>query len=402
LQRIALLGNQIQEYAWGSRTALGELLGTPVPTPAPQAELWMGAHPKAPSRVLLERGEVPLPEWIRSDPEGVLGPDVARRFGGELPFLFKVLAAEAPLSIQAHPNAEQAARGFARENERGLGPDAPDRSYRDPRPKPELICALTRFRALKGFRRIPRILELLERLAVPALEGRVAALRADPSTRGLARFFREQLCVPSAERARLAEEIARRAAGRAEEDRAFAWVATLQENHPGDPGVLSPLLLNTVELAPGQGLYLGAGELHSYLEGVGIEAMASSDNVLRGGLTPKHVDVDALMSVLTFAAGDAEVLEPAPRGAGVAVYETPAAEFEVAVVRVGEGRDHEDETSRGVEIWICTEGAGRVEASNAGLAWRSGSVWIVPAAVARYRVCGSGVLYRASVPTTDR
>ena len=400
MHRIAPLDNEIQHYAWGSHTALAELLGAAAPSPEPEAELWMGAHPKAPSRVLGDGAEASLPELIRCDPEGLLGPEVARRFAGKLPFLFKVLAADRPLSIQAHPNAAQAAAGFAAENAKGLAADAPERNYRDANHKPELICALTRFRALKGFRRIGDALDRLERLDLPELVERVAAFRADPTRRGLACFFHEQLTLSPAECARIAAAAAERAALLAAEDRAFAWIDILQRHHPGDVGVLAPLLLNTVELAPGQALHLGAGELHSYLGGVGIELMASSDNVLRGGLTPKHVDVDELMRVLTFADGDAQVLESRPRAAGEAVYVTPAREFELSVLRVAEDVSHERAGERGVEILICTAGAGRIVAPSqaAPVPWRRGVTLLVPAAAGPYRVEGVGELYRASVP----
>ena len=189
---IALLENPIQEYAWGSRTAIAELLGRSTPAPRPQAEMWMGAHPRAPSRVRLDGRRLSLIEWIERNPDEVLGAAVRERFAGRLPFLFKVLAVERPLSIQAHPDARQAREGFAREEELGIVRDAPERCYRDRSHKPELICALTPFRALRGFRSVAQIRALLDALDAPSLAPeracRAAAINRfksrDPRRRG--------------------------------------------------------------------------------------------------------------------------------------------------------------------------------------------------------------------------
>jgi len=401
VQRIAPLRNTIQEYAWGSRRAIAELLGEPAPSAAPQAELWMGAHPGAPSRVALEDGEVSLRDAIERDPQAVLGAPVAARFGGELPFLLKVLAAAAPLSLQAHPNADQARAGYDRDNRRGLAPDARERSYRDPRHKPELICALTRFEALVGFRRIEGSLERLEALGVGALAPAVAKLAADPTREGLASFFTGLLDAGRDPARRIAAEAAERAAARAGDDPAYAWVVRLHEHYPGDVGVLAPLLLNHVALEPGQALFLAAGELHAYLGGVAVEVMASSDNVLRGGLTGKHVDPAELGRVLTFRPGDPEVLAPEPVSESESAYRAPAAEFRLSVIRLGPRDACAASQRRGVEILLCTEGGCAIaDAAGETALGRGGSV-LVPAASGPYRITGGdsgAVVYRVSVP----
>jgi mannose-6-phosphate isomerase len=400
MDRIRLLRNPIRDYDWGSRTALAELMGRPSPAPHPEAELWMGAHPAAPSEVFEDSGWVSLVEYIRRAPREVLGPEVAAAFGGELPFLFKVLAPERPLSIQTHPDAEQARAGFARENDAGLALDDPRRSYRDPNPKPELICALTRFEALCGFRPLPEILDGVGALRAASLEAALADLRDTPGPEGLARFFGEIMTRPPDERRRIAEEVAE-AADRGQGNPAvLRWARELAGQYPGDVGVLGPLLLNHVELAPGQALFLAAGELHSYLCGVGVELMANSDNVLRGGLTPKHVDVPELLKTLSFRPGRPPILEPRPVSAGEAVYETPAHEFVLSVLRPAAGAGVESRNRRCVEILFCAEGQAEVRDAKRtkAMVLPRGAAALVPGVVECYRVEGHATVFRAGVP----
>jgi mannose-6-phosphate isomerase len=335
-----------------------------------------------------------LLEWIDSGPVEVLGARVAERFGGSLPFLFKVLAAEQPLSIQAHPDARQARVGFARENAQGIDLEAPERNYRDASHKPELVCALTRFEALRGFLPVSQVRDRLDRvgassLAPPAGTAEPEALRV---------FLRELLALPAAPRENAVARAAEAAQGLAEEDPAFAWVERLQRAYPGDPGVLSPLFLQSVLLEPGQAMFLPAGELHCYLQGVALEVMANSDNVLRGGLTQKHVDPEELQRVLYFRDTQVEVLDPQAEN-GVERYRTPAEEFELARVRVGAGDCIESAPDRCVEIALCTEGQVRLRPDGGEeLALQRGESCVIPAAVGRYRLEGDGTIYRASVP----
>ena len=400
MDRIRLLRNPIRDYAWGSRTALAELMGRPSPAAQPEAELWMGAHPAAPSEVREDSGWVSLLDYTRRAPREVLGPEVAAAFGGELPFLFKVLAPERPLSIQTHPDAEQARAGFARENAAGLALDDPRRSYRDPNPKPELICALTRFEALCGFRPLPEILQGVGALRAASLREALADLRTAPGREGLARFFGRIMTSPPEAQRRVAEEVVE-AADRGRGDPAvLRWVRELARQYPGDVGVLGPLLLNLVELGPGQALFLAAGELHSYLCGLGVELMANSDNVLRGGLTPKHVDVPELLDALSFRSERPAILEPHSLAAGEAVYRTPAREFVLSVLRPGVQGGVEGRSRGCVEILFCAEGeaevsdAKRVEVT----ALPQGAAALVPAALERYRVEGRATVLRAGVP----
>jgi mannose-6-phosphate isomerase len=354
--RLWRLEGVVQPYAWGSLTAIPELRGE-APTGTPQAELWLGAHPSAPSFVETEDGDgIALDAWIRNDPESVLGARVARRFGPELPFLLKVLAAAQPLSIQAHPNSAQAWAGFARENAAGVPLDAEGRCYRDPHHKPELICALTPFRALNGFREPTEIVRQIAGLGVSGLEPILEPLRSEPDANGLAAFFESWMTLDRKARARLLDQAVLAASRASDGAPARAEVVRLARAHPGDVGVLAPLFLNLIELAPGEAMYLPAGDLHSYLGGTGIELMANSDNVLRGGLTRKHVDVPELISVLRFEAEAVLPLRPERVGFVEARYTAPAEEFALSVLCVGAGARWTAPVERSAEILLCTEG----------------------------------------------
>jgi len=385
------LRNTVQRYAWGSRSDIAELIGEPVPSPTPQAELWMGAHPLAPSLVVLDGAEMPLDAWIASDPASILGARTASEFGS-LPFLLKVLAAARPLSIQAHPDASQAREGFSRESAAGIPLDSPERCYRDPGHKPELICALKPFSALNGFRPPRSIRALLDALGVDEVRDLA------PLDQGLETFFTTLMTSPPALLGR-AVDLAARAARRLAADPVFDWIVRLHAEHPGDPGVLSPLFLNLVRLDPGQAMALPSGRLHAYLEGAGIEIMASSDNVLRGGLTPKHVDVPELVRILSFEPSD-----PAPTSAvrvssTEMAYPPSAREFALSVVRVTPASSHSPAPLHGIEILLCTEGAGRIADLPSGrtLDLARGSSFVVPAS-SSYAIEGDATLYRARVP----
>ncbi len=295
-----LLDNPVQHYAWGLRDGLSRLLGTP-PSGEPEAELWVGTHPRATSVVaagpLAGRS---LAEVVSLDPMRWLGTDRAEP-GAALPFLLKVLAIGEPLSLQAHPSAQQASVGFAREETRGVAPDAPDRTYRDRSAKPEVLVALAETFALCGFREPGEVADLLQPLGDPVAP-MLALLRvSDDPLRDAMSWL---LQAPPPLRDGVAKAAAAASAGRAPDPTdPWAWVADLAARYPGDPTAVAPLLLELVHLVPGQAVHLPAGNLHAYLLGAGIEVMAASDNVLRGGLTPKHVDVDELLHVLRFEPG---------------------------------------------------------------------------------------------------
>ncbi len=397
LDRILPLEAPIRSYAWGSRSVLAEMQGRPTPSAEPEAELWVGAHPLAPARVRSGAGEVPLPDWIACDPEAVLGTDVVRRFGPALPFLLKILAVEQPLSLQAHPDAAQARAGFERENRAGVPLQAPERSYKDPQPKPELVCALTPFEALKGFREPGETRARLEALGVSALAAALAPLVERTDAEGWRASFENLLRTPAERRRGLVAAVVAAARERADADEAFSWVVRLAGAHPEDLGVLAPLYLHWVRLAPGEALFLPAGELHCYLHGTALELMANSDNVLRGGLTPKHVDVDELLHIGVFQPGDPVPLRPCD-----GVYATPAAEFELAVRDVAPGVPVRGADPGAVALLLCTAGRLRVVPERGEpLPLTPASALLVPAAAPAYHLEGDGRLFRASVPASS-
>lgn len=396
------LANTVRPYAWGSTTAIPELLST-APTGQPQAELWMGAHPGAPSRIDRGAGPVSLAEVIAADPEGELGPVVVGRFGPRLPFLFKVLAADSPLSLQVHPDLDQARRGYADEEQRGVPADAPHRNYKDANHKPELICALRPFDGLCGFRPAARTAELLEELSVGPLKPYADLLRAQPESDALREVLTalltadpDRIADTVAQAARAAERLA---AGTGPFAAAHAACANAARHYPGDPGVIAAMLLNHVRLEPGEALYLGAGVPHAYLSGLGVEIMANSDNVLRCGLTPKHIDVDELLRVVDFRATDPAVLRPAAGTGGEQVYPVPVDEFRLSRYTL-------DGTARSIpagapQILLCTEGSALLtatEGTDAGqeLALARGQSAYLPAGSGA-ELNGRGTVFRATV-----
>ncbi len=355
----------------------------------------MGAHPLAPSRALTPDGERCLTEVIADDPVLHLGADHASRFGSRLPFLMKVLAADEPLSLQAHPSREQARRGFAREEAARVPLGAPHRSYKDENHKPELLCALGPFEALSGFRDVEEARTILRALGVAGLE----RLRLMTDGAELRDGFAELLRLEASVRAPLVEAVALRAkelAGRGgPHARAYHWAAELAAKYPGDAGVVSSLLLRHVELAAGEAIFLPAGNLHAYLRGVGIEIMASSDNVLRGGLTPKHVDVEELLEVLDFDAKPPALVKPRPTSEAFFVYPTSAPDFELSRLEIETPFSVSVDVA-GAEILFCARGAVTLRAGARSLPLPAGTTAFVPASTAAYALEGAGSLFRAT------
>ncbi|MER7467531.1 mannose-6-phosphate isomerase, class I [Streptomyces sp. NPDC097981] len=380
------LTNTIRPYAWGSTTAIPGLLGVE-PTGEPQAELWMGAHPGAPSRLDRGAGETTLADVIAADPERELGAAAVAKFGPHLPFLFKILAAGAPLSLQVHPDLEQAKAGYAEEERRGIPIDAPHRNYKDPNHKPEMICALTPFDGLCGFRAPLEAADLLDGLGVDSLKPYVDLLRAHPEEAAL----REMLtAVLTADRAEMARTVAE--AGAAIEHRAgpYAPYTSLVHHFPGDPGVIAAMLLNHVRLQPGEAMFLGAGVPHAYLDGLGVELLANSDNVLRAGLTPKHVDVPELLKIVRLEPGDPAVQRP--EGNGEEVYESPIDEFRLSRFALAPGAAPHALPDAAPQILLCT--AGRPKAGEMTLV--PGESVFIPAGET-VELSGIGTIFRATV-----
>ncbi|MER8268999.1 mannose-6-phosphate isomerase, class I [Streptomyces griseus] len=386
------LSNTVRPYAWGSTTAIPALLGI-APTGEPQAEMWMGAHPGAPSRITRATAsgdaELTLTEAVDADPEGELGAPTVARFGPRLPFLLKLLAAGAPLSVQVHPDLDQAREGYADEEARGIPIDAPHRTYKDANHKPELICALTPFDGLCGFRVPTEAADAMEALGVDSLKPYVDLLRAHPEEAAL----REVLtAILGADPAEMADTVAETAAAAELLGGPHAPYARIAHHFPGDPGVLAAMLLNHVQLQPGEALFLGAGVPHAYLDGLGVEIMANSDNVLRCGLTPKHIDVPELLRVVRFEATEPGVLRPEAAPSGEELYETPADEFALSRYTLASGAAPTDLTAPTPQILLCTAGTVTV----GEIALGPGESAYVPADE-RVEATGPGTLFRATV-----
>jgi mannose-6-phosphate isomerase len=394
-----LLSNPIRTYAWGSTSVIAGVQGRPVPSAEPEAELWMGGHPSAPSRLVREGAEVGLDAVVESDPEGELSADVAAALGSRMPFLLKLLAAETPLSLQAHPSEEQAQAGYAAAEASGLPLRDPRRSYVDPHHKPEMICAVDEFHALVGFRPVERSLGVLESVAVPALEPLLEELRAAPSGDGLRAFVAGLFDLTGGPK--VADEFADACrvalqSGDTPYRSEYELVVDLNGRYPGDLGAVIALLLNHLVLQPGEAVFLRAGVIHAYLHGVGVEVMACSDNVLRGGLTPKHVDVDELVKVLNFepsVAAPFPASEPEP---GVRVWTPPVPEFSLTRVFLAEAGDAVTLKADGPRILFCLEGGVTAEDGTGPVELRGGQAGYVSAGATTVRLTGNGIVFQAS------
>lgn len=404
-----LLRGVIRTYAWGSRTAIAEFTGRAMPTAHPEAELWFGAHPGDPAWLQTDAGEVSLLEGLTADPVGQLGAAAQARFGDELPFLVKVLAADEPLSLQAHPSSVQAVEGYRHEEHLGVPITAPVRNYRDTSHKPELLVALQPFEALAGFREAARTVELLQALEVSKLDPFIDLLQDQSDADGLRALFTTWITAPQPDidvlvSAVIDGSIGYISSGATKFANEVKTFLELGERYPGDAGVLAALLLNRISLASGEAIFLPAGNLHTYLRGTALEVMANSDNVLRGGLTPKHVDVPELLRVLDFAPTTEEVLRPATYPAGIErVYDTPADEFVVSMLWLDAdclGREIDvPHRNDGPQILLCTGGAVTVHGRFGLSALRRGMAVWVAADEGPIRVAASqpSTVFRATV-----
>ena len=389
------LDNLVRDYPWGSAGDIPEFLGIPA-SGEPVAELWMGAHPDLPSRLVRDGETRSLADVIAADPRAELGADVVNRFGPRLPFLLKVLAAARPLSLQVHPDKQYAERAYAAQQRT---PGAP-RDYTDDNHKPELICALRDgFAGLCGFRPLPGSRELLAELDVAGLAELAAGLaqgEADPA--GTLRGLVTGVLTGETDRAPLIAAVGqacrRVAAAAGPWGPACAAYAVIAADYPADPGALVGLLLNYVELAEGEALFVGAGVPHCYLHGLGAELMASSDNVLRAGLTSKRVNVPELLRVLDFRPAEPAVLRPVPNGPG-ATYPTPADDFRLS--RLDLGDQPTALPGGGPQIVLCIAGAARLDRPGHELELRRGQSAFLSAADTGVSITGHGTVLRAAV-----
>ncbi|GAB2652181.1 mannose-6-phosphate isomerase, class I [Vibrio panuliri] len=322
--------NVIQNYAWGSTTSVNQLFGIANPNGEPQAEIWMGAHPNGCSMVENQGQTTKLSDLINSNINAFLGESIAKRFG-ELPYLFKVLAAEKALSIQVHPNKQQAETGFAREEQQGIPHTAANRNYKDPNHKPELVYALTPYQAMNGFRSIEEVIANFTRLDIAELAPLVQQLVDNQNPQGLSAFFSGLLSLEGASKDKALTALLAHANN--SQDPLMALIVELETQYPGDIGLFVPLTLNIITLQPGQAMFLDAETPHAYIKGTGLEIMANSDNVLRAGLTPKYMDIDELVACTIFEEKpfDSLLLEPNVNDQ-MLEYPIPVEDFKFAII----------------------------------------------------------------------
>ncbi|WP_426990043.1 mannose-6-phosphate isomerase, class I [Pseudarthrobacter sp. Y6] len=390
--------NVIRDYAWGSTTAIAGLLGRPE-SGRPEAELWIGAHPGAPSMARRADGSVgPLDALIAEDPEHFLGSESVAEFGPRLPFLTKILAASLPLSLQVHPSIEQAEAGFARENAEGIAPDADHRNYRDDNHKPEMIFALTPFEALCGFRAPAATRKILLHLAacfdpveteIPPLLVELLEVLENPDEGAGLRSAFERLIKGGEDVSHTTAMVATAlisGAPLAPFQAELSTVISLNEKYPGDPGVLISLLLNRISLAPGEAVYLPAGNVHAYLHGMGVEVMASSDNVLRGGLTPKYIDVPELLRTIEFRPVAVPMLTPEFSGFGQELYQPPFREFQLQRIELAPGAEPVPLAQAGAAVVIVVAGSVYLDSPKGDLHLARGGSAFLPAAEAPVNV----------------
>ncbi len=403
------LENVLRPYAWGSKTAIAGLLGRPA-SGGPEAELWVGAHPDSPSVVVTasaaagaagatgDGGRLALDALIASDPVHHLGGDSVAEFGPRLPFLLKVLAAERPLSLQVHPTLEQARAGFAREEAAGVDHAAATRNYKDDNHKPEMIFALTDFEALCGFRPAAASRAIFQHLAdcfelagldLPPLIPQLLEDLARPDEPAARRSAFERLIaggedVSAATAAVVAALVSGAPMGAHVAE--LTTVVNLNGDYPGDPGVLISLLLNRISLAPGEAVYLPAGNVHAYLRGLGIEVMASSDNVLRGGLTPKFVDVPELLKTVAFEAVGVPMLSAETTMLGQELFRPPFREFALQRVELLPGAEPVPLAQSGAAVIIVVTGSVLLDSPKGDLQLDHGASAFLPAAEAPVNV----------------
>ena len=384
--------NVIQDYAWGSTTSIESLFGIANPEGNPQAEIWMGAHPNGCSQIDVEGEATRLADFIAADKAATIGVETDNQFG-ELPYLFKVLAAEKALSIQVHPSKAQAEVGFAKEQDAGIPLSAGHRNYKDPNHKPELVYALTPYQAMNGFREIDQIVSLFRCLEIADLHELVVALEENQNEAGLRQFFEAMLSLQGEEKeTALAGLLAY--AEQHKDDELFALILELAGQYPGDIGLFSPLMLNVLTLQPGEAMFLHACTPHAYINGTGLEIMANSDNVLRAGLTPKHIDIAELVASTRFVPMLEDKLLLAPDvSEGGLHYPIPVPDFKFSVYH---SQQNIALTATSAEILFAIDGAVTVtHASGETLTIEKGESVFIPTHAKGYTAHSTGRFARA-------
>ncbi|RKF20073.1 mannose-6-phosphate isomerase, class I [Alginatibacterium sediminis] len=388
-----LMSNPIQDFAWGSYDSMQNLFGFKNPEHKPQAELWMGAHPNGCSGIVVKGIPTKLSDFIHTKPQSILGKRTADNFG-ELPYLFKVLAARTALSIQVHPSKQQAIDGFAKENQAGIALNASNRNYRDDNHKPELVYALTHYQAMNGFKQAHQIIDVFTSLDSKVTNGLLAAYVANQTEAGLQQFFVAMLALEGQQKQLALSDLLTYAQSRADNE-VFELVSKLAQSYPNDIGAFSPLFLNVLTLKPGEAMYLDACTPHAYVEGTGLEIMANSDNVLRAGLTPKHIDINELSDCTRFAAiKDSDLLSTALVSEEGDLYPVPVPDFKFSVANLSECSVNVQ--SDCAQIVFCIDSECQLSTvDDQTLTLQAGQSAFIPAYVRKFAMTGKGRIARA-------
>ena len=395
-----------QSYPWGSKTALPEFLGESSDG-NPFAELWFGAHPIGPARVMIGDREDTLDHLIEGKPRRFLGDATLRRFGATLPYLLKIIAPDQPLSLQVHPSLELAKESYAAEDCAGIPLEHPARNYHDRNHKPEMVYALTDFEALSGFRTPKRAAVILEGLGTPLTDRLHKLLVDNPTATGMRAAFRALFAPAAEDTTEMVKDVAeacskRLLEGTSPSPRIDAIVGDLHSHYPGDTGVLAALLLNPVSLKPGEAMFVPAGAVHCYLSGLGVEIMANSDNVLRAGLTQKRVDTDEMMRCVSCVAAPPMRVAPEKVTAATEVFYAPVDDFELSVTKLadiqGSFQPREVIPGSGARILVLLEGQMLIQTDQGRRMLNPGQAVIVTAEEGTVQVGGHGRLVQASVP----
>lgn len=385
------LSNQIKNYVWGCKTSLNTHFGFDNEKQEHQAELWMGAHSNGCSTLKISNG-IRLDEFIDQNPSKILGSKISDSFGG-LPFLMKVLAVDTPLSIQVHPSKKQAEIGYKKENDLGIELTSPKRNYHDDNHKPEVVYALTDYDALNGFREFDEIIQLFLLIDNEVIRLALKNFQANKNEKGLENFFNAILRLNGdVKNNALADLILLSKSYDLKDDKqnTFNLVSQLATHYPSDIGLFSPLFLNLVNLKPGESMFLYAETPHAYLRGLGIEVMASSDNVLRAGLTPKNVDVDELINNTSFYPTSKESIQLKPQRIDQRlIYPIPVNDFNFDVLEVEHLLDIKVSSA---EILFCIDGCVKI---NECINLTKGQSVFISAEIKEYKLIGHGRLARS-------
>ena len=408
-----------KNYEWGSFTSIQRITGKKELSGIQVAEMWMGSHPNGDCSVYVdERKAVKLSDLIKNYCDSVMGKDFCRIFGKQLPFLFKIIAADKPLSIQVHPSIQQAEKGFLKEESAGIELTGRERNFRDKNHKPELIYALTDFYMLKGFRKTEKIIENInafshsfsnfaESVSPEIAEGADdaasgAADHANDSVYLKKKLFAHILTAEKEYLAAVTDEVIKSAKKR--KCLISEMIIKFHDIYGDDPGIISPLFMNIYKLEPGQAVFIPAGEIHAYVSGTGFEIMANSDNVIRGGLTPKHIDPEVLLDITNFKSSGPALVDPL-KTENENTYLTPAEEFVFSVINLEKGLYRKKDTGKSLEMFFCYSGTAKVVLCSDKLLpssvklfiFRKGDCFMIPSSVSCYEIAGDSILYRAAV-----